>query len=155
MTSLLELLGEEFCTPDAQHRLELAREDQKLLEELIKLRKKRMRQDEVAERMGVSQPTVSSFERLGNDPRLSTIRRYAQAVGAMVRHQVDPDSESHLLSESLTHFTADGILSEDTAACRARKMTETTKAEKAQSAWPAAATTPVKAEPRVLTKAAP
>ncbi len=47
------------------------------------LRKKHhLTQADVAERMGVSQPTVAEFERYDANPTLSAIRRYALAVGA-------------------------------------------------------------------------
>lgn len=67
----------------------LADADDCLLEELVTLRKqKRLTQEEVALRMGRSKTAVSNFERLGSDPHLSTIRRYAAAIGALVTHQV-------------------------------------------------------------------
>jgi transcriptional regulator with XRE-family HTH domain len=63
-----------------------------LLEDLVKLRKKHnLSQKDVAERMGVKQPTVSAFERYNANPRLSSIRRYAMAVDAMVQTQVTDD----------------------------------------------------------------
>lgn len=37
-------------------------------------------QSDIAERMGVRQSTVSDFER-GAEPRLSTLQRYARALG--------------------------------------------------------------------------
>lgn len=45
-------------------------------------------QRELADYLGVKQATISSFERPENDPRLSTIRRYATAVGALIAHHV-------------------------------------------------------------------
>ncbi|MFD6163694.1 helix-turn-helix domain-containing protein [Oerskovia sp. NPDC060287] len=63
-----------------------------LLSELVKLRKKhRLTQAEVAERMGVSQPTVAGFERYDANPTLSTVRRYALAVGAKLDERVVDD----------------------------------------------------------------
>jgi len=60
-----------------------------LLTNLVALRKKHgLTQAEVAERMGVSQPTVAAFERYDANPKLSTIRRYALAVGAGITHDV-------------------------------------------------------------------
>lgn len=56
---------------------------------LVAMRKRhRLTQDVVAERMGVSQPTVAAFERYDANPKLSTIRRYALAVGASIEHTV-------------------------------------------------------------------
>lgn len=42
-----------------------------------------LRQRDVAERMGLKrQSSVADVERLGSDPHLSTLRRYATAIGA-------------------------------------------------------------------------
>ena len=38
-------------------------------------------QTELAEAMGVKQPTVAKIEQPGNDPRLSTLKRYVSALG--------------------------------------------------------------------------
>lgn len=70
----------------------LVESDVALLKSLIMLREKHnLSQAEVAIRMGVTQPTVSSFERYDSNPRLSTIRRYALAVDALVEHSVVDD----------------------------------------------------------------
>ncbi|MFB8419280.1 helix-turn-helix domain-containing protein [Streptomyces albidoflavus] len=64
-----------------------------LVETLVRHRKTcRITQKQVARAMETSQSAVSDFERLGGDPRLSTIMRYARAVGmavAMKAHVVD------------------------------------------------------------------
>lgn len=61
----------------------------KLVADLIALRKRHnLTQEAVAERMGVSQPTVAAFERYDANPTLSTIRRYALSVGASIAHIV-------------------------------------------------------------------
>lgn len=63
-----------------------------LMKRLIAMRAKHhLTQDEVAERMGVSQPTVAAFERYDSNPTLSTIRRYAMAVEARIEHEVVDD----------------------------------------------------------------
>lgn len=65
---------------------------EKLLSNLVAMRKRhRLTQDVVAERMGVSQPTVAAFERYDANPTLATIRRYALAVGASIQHVVEDD----------------------------------------------------------------
>ena len=38
-------------------------------------------QTELAAAMGVKQPTVAKIEQPGNDPRLSTLKRYVSALG--------------------------------------------------------------------------
>lgn len=64
-----------------------------LLKRLIALRKEHeLSQSEVARRMGVSQPTVAGFERYDANPTLSTLRRYALAVGARFETHVVDDT---------------------------------------------------------------
>ena len=65
---------------------------ERLLADLVRHRKKHnLTQATVAERMGVSQPTVSEFERYDANPTLSTIRRYALAVGVRLVDRVVDD----------------------------------------------------------------
>ncbi|WP_394276413.1 helix-turn-helix domain-containing protein [Luteococcus sp.] len=61
--------------------------------DLVELREKRMTQKDVAERMGMSQSAVSQFERYDSNPTLTTLRRYALAVGARLRIEVVDDVE--------------------------------------------------------------
>lgn len=83
-------------TPTQRRAKELAKADYRLLIGLVRARKERgMTQQDVADKLGVSQPTVADFEREDSDPKLSTIRRYAHAVGAIVTHQVDIDRGQH------------------------------------------------------------
>ncbi|MCD4549705.1 helix-turn-helix domain-containing protein [Schaalia sp. lx-260] len=65
--------------------LQLHRERSRFLRGLVGVRKAHgLTQSDVAERMGVSQPTVSEFEHYDANPRLDTILRYALAVDANV-----------------------------------------------------------------------
>jgi transcriptional regulator with XRE-family HTH domain len=73
--------------------VELAKNDFRLLRDLIRVREARgLSQKDVAEALGITQQAVSKFERLDADPRLSTIRQYAHAVGALVAHAVEADN---------------------------------------------------------------
>lgn len=72
---------------------ELAKNDYLLLRDLIQLRiDSDLTQKDVADKLGISQQAVSKFEKLDADPRLSTIRLYAHAVGALVAHVVEKDN---------------------------------------------------------------
>lgn len=92
---------------DDRKRALLARGDEALIElatenasadndmrwALIQARKEAgLSQRELADYLGVKQATISRFESPDNDPRLSTIRRYATAVGALVAHRVTTES---------------------------------------------------------------
>ncbi|MDY2669361.1 helix-turn-helix transcriptional regulator [Schaalia hyovaginalis] len=63
-----------------------------LLEDLVSFRKQHnLSQQTVAERMGVSQPTVAAFERYDANPTVSSIIRYAMAVEALLEIKVIDD----------------------------------------------------------------
>ncbi|MFI6595042.1 helix-turn-helix domain-containing protein [Nonomuraea sp. NPDC050536] len=86
---IAELLGIDLDDPEVQRENAAIDRDMRLIETLVTIRKQRhLTQAEVAERMGRTQPAVSDFERLGGDPHLSTIRRYALAIGVDVIHTV-------------------------------------------------------------------
>lgn len=71
--------------------MQMASGDYALLEALIAKREEMgLTQADLASKIGVSQQAVSKFERMDADPRLSTIRRYALAVGLKISHEVSP-----------------------------------------------------------------
>ncbi len=100
---LLSLLGADPSDPQERLGVTLAEADNRLIDDLVALRKaKGLLQRDVAARMGRDQAAVSNFERLGADPHLSTVRRYARAVGAEVVHHVtDAVPESPPATEGL------------------------------------------------------
>mgnify|MGYP000008449068 CR=1 FL=1 len=72
-----------------------------LMQSLIALRKKKgLSQEIVGERMGISQPGVAAFEAMDSSPTLSSIRRYAHAVGARITHKIIDDSASTATKKS-------------------------------------------------------
>jgi transcriptional regulator with XRE-family HTH domain len=78
---------------DPRERLakDLVESDHKLLDDLVKARiAAGMTKAQVAAAMGRHRAVVTNFERLTTDPHLSTIRRYAMAVGARITHRVEP-----------------------------------------------------------------
>ncbi|MBT1621181.1 helix-turn-helix domain-containing protein [Curtobacterium flaccumfaciens pv. oortii] len=70
----------------------LAREDRELRAALVRLRRESgMTQQQVADLVGVSQQAIHKLERYDADPKQSTLRQYANAVGALVEHRVTRD----------------------------------------------------------------
>ena len=68
-----------------------AYEANRIRRELTTLRTARgILQREVAEQMKVGQPSISQFETETHDPRLSTILRYAAAIGVSVDVVISP-----------------------------------------------------------------
>lgn len=63
--------------------------DDALFRDLVQFRiMRKMSQEDVAERMGIDKSNVSRLESGVRDVQLSTLRRYAMAIDAVVRHDV-------------------------------------------------------------------
>lgn len=80
MSTYKELLSQQ--SPEIQRRI--AKKIEVLRQELIlsQLREElNISQTELARTIGVSQPTLAKIEKTGNDPRLSTLKRYVTALG--------------------------------------------------------------------------
>lgn len=83
---LSPLIAQSLADPQFRAAYEDATELHRILDTLVELRRaRRLSQTQVAERMGVRQPTVSGFETESSDPRLSTLQRYARAVEGRLR----------------------------------------------------------------------
>lgn len=53
-------------------------------------------QGEMAEALGVKQPTVAGMEKAGQDLKLSSLKRYVEAAGGKVRLDIElPDGHHH------------------------------------------------------------
>ena len=93
MNDLAALRGIDESDPQVRRAIALAEGDHEFLRSLVGQRKRLgVTQAQVAERLGITQASVSAFERYDNDPKLSTIRRYAQVVGLFVAHHVEADT---------------------------------------------------------------
>lgn len=107
MTSINVCLQERGLDELVEHSARLAQADDEMRWALIQARKEAgLSQRDVAEMMGVKQPTVAAFESQDNDPRLSTLRRYALAIGASVEHRVTTWGYTSFESESWTPIQA-------------------------------------------------
>jgi len=74
---------------------DLSERRRELIEELVRVRRESdLSQTEIAARMGTSQSAVARLESGELDVRLSTVERYAAALGRRVDWQVGPSEES-------------------------------------------------------------
>ena len=65
-----------------------------LIDELVRARQdSELSQTEIAARMGTSQSAVARLESGGLDARMSTLERYAAALGRTVDWQIRPSEE--------------------------------------------------------------
>ena len=73
----------------------LAGRRRELIDELVRARQEsELSQTEIAARMGTSQSAVARLESGALDARLSTLERYAAALGRTVDWQIRPSEES-------------------------------------------------------------
>lgn len=53
-------------------------------------------QGDVAEVMGVTQPTIAGIEKLGNDMKLSSLKKYIEALGGKLHISIEaPDGKNY------------------------------------------------------------
>lgn len=87
----VELMNEPIEAIEARADA-LLEAQENLMRDLVTMRGTRdLKQHELATRMGISQSAVSQFERYDSNPKLSTLRRYALAIGARLRFEVLDD----------------------------------------------------------------
>ena len=89
---LSELLDEyAACDPTFPQLYESAVRERALLRLLAEKRKAAgISQRELARRMGTSQPAIARLERGEADPKLSTLARFAAAIGQQVDWRIRP-----------------------------------------------------------------
>ena len=80
MATLKELMAQQSA--ESQERIAAKVDVMRRIVALNQLREElNISQTELAAAMGVKQPTVAKIEQPGNDPRLSTLKRYVSALG--------------------------------------------------------------------------
>ncbi len=87
-----------FRFPESQARIkEMA--DEMILETGLQLMREdlHLSQKSLAEAMGVSQPAVTQIEQRGNEVKLTTLKRYIEAMGGKLSLTVDlPDGSGRV-----------------------------------------------------------
>lgn len=83
-------------------KIEVVQQAEAMAEEMLlnihlaELREKvKKTQVEIAEALGVKQPTIAGMEKPGRDLKLSTLKRYVEAAGGKLRLDVELPDGSH------------------------------------------------------------
>ena len=86
--TLQEMLAER--SEDSQARIQQLA-DQLLLEnQLHRIREElEISQSELAQALGIKQPSLSAIEHRGHDIKVSTVKRYVEAMGGKLRLEVE------------------------------------------------------------------
>ncbi|QCP58257.1 helix-turn-helix domain-containing protein [Pantoea sp. SO10] len=88
MQKLEELIAQR--SPESQERIK-SKADQKIME--IRLRQLReeleLSQVQLAEKMGISQPAIAAIEARGDEIKLSSLKKYVEALGGKLSLNVE------------------------------------------------------------------
>lgn len=92
LTSLLKQVDPEIV------RSAKAQADQEIFEwRLARLREQlELSQAELAELMGISQPSVANLEKRGSEIKLSSLKRYVEAMGGKLTIDIELPDGQHL-----------------------------------------------------------
>ncbi|EPL3702887.1 helix-turn-helix domain-containing protein [Morganella morganii] len=94
--SLRQLLAEE--KPEVAAAARAQAEEILLNIHLAELREKvKKTQVEMAQALGIKQPTVAGMEKPGRDVKLSTLRRYVDAIGGKLNIDVELPDGTHYM----------------------------------------------------------
>jgi len=94
--SLRQLLAEE--KPEVAAAARVQAEEILLNIHLAELREKvNKTQVEMAQALGIKQPTVAGMEKPGRDVKLSTLRRYVDAIGGKLNIDVELPDGTHYM----------------------------------------------------------
>lgn len=95
MSTLQELLAKESI--ENQARIQKIANDMILECQLAMIREElALSQKELAEKLGIKQPSLSAIENRGNDLKLSTIKKYVEAMGGKLRLDVELPTGKHV-----------------------------------------------------------
>ncbi|SHJ47489.1 Helix-turn-helix domain-containing protein [Tessaracoccus bendigoensis DSM 12906] len=141
MSSLNEIFGIDPDAPEVIRARHLIENDQDLLDSLVRIRKERgLSQGDVAKILGVKQPSVADFEAHDSNPTMARIRRYADAVGALISHKVEMDT-GQLLDDRRGQWVSASLEVEVTAPQGAREQRKVIPISAARS-WSVTAADP-------------
>lgn len=92
--TLEQLIAEQ--TPEVVAKAQTLVQEMLLNIHLAELRERMQKtQNEMAQELGLKQPTVAVMEKQGRDIKLSTLKRYVEATGSKLRIDIELPDGSH------------------------------------------------------------
>ncbi|WLP94576.1 helix-turn-helix domain-containing protein [Psychrobacter sp. M13] len=93
--TLQELLNER--SPESQARIQEMADNLLLESQLYRIREElQLSQKELAETLGIKQPSLSAIENRGHDLKISTMKKYVEAMGGKLRIDVELPTGKHI-----------------------------------------------------------
>ena len=93
--TLEELLASR--SPESQARIQEIADELLLANQLYRIREElEISQKQLAEALGIKQPSLSAIENRGNDLKISTMKKYVEAIGGKLRIDVELPTGKHI-----------------------------------------------------------
>lgn len=93
--TLQELLASR--SPESHDRIQKMADELRLQTQLHLIREElEISQKELAEILGIKQPSLSAIENRGHDLKISTIKKYVEAMGGKLRIDVELPTGKHI-----------------------------------------------------------
>lgn len=93
--TLQELLNER--SRESQARIQEMANNLLLESQLYRIREElQLSQKELAETLGIKQPSLSAIENRGHDLKISTMKKYVEAMGGKLRIDVELPTGKHI-----------------------------------------------------------
>ena len=93
--TLQEMLAERSLA--SQDRIQQLAEQLLLENQLYRIREElEISQKELAQTLGIKQPSLSAIENRGHDLKISTMKRYVEAMGGKLRIDVELPTGKHI-----------------------------------------------------------
>ena len=93
--TLDELLASR--SPERQARIQEMADELLLANQLYLIREElEISQKQLAEALGIKQPSLSAIENRGNDLKISTMKKYVEAMGGKLRIDVELPTGKHI-----------------------------------------------------------
>ncbi|ALF60932.1 helix-turn-helix domain-containing protein [Psychrobacter urativorans] len=93
--TLQEMLADRSL--DSRARIQQLAEQLLLENQLSRIREElEISQQELAQTMGIKQPSLSAIENRGNDLKISTMKKYVEAMGGKLRIDVELPTGKHI-----------------------------------------------------------
>ena len=84
-------------SPESQDRIQKMADELRLQTQLYLIREElEISQKELAEILGIKQPSLSAIENRGHDLKISTIKKYVEAMGGKLRIDVELPTGKHI-----------------------------------------------------------
>jgi DNA-binding XRE family transcriptional regulator len=92
--TLQEIISQE--KPEVVEKAKAIASEMLLNIHLAEFREKvQLTQNEIAQAMGVKQPTVAGMEKNGQDIKLSTLKKYVEATGSKLKLDIEMSDGNH------------------------------------------------------------